>query len=113
MTSMRVANESSYRRRMRFQFIVTVTVVLMTVPSRAAELTRDQRLIVACHRLDVDGVVAALRDGANVNARFGEGDVMLFQDPWSLGWPMAAAKWTPLIAVASASDYPDPPRRVQ
>src|SRR5687767_8163051 len=75
-------------------------------------LTAHQRLVLACHRLDVNGVRTALREGADVNARFGRGDTKLFQNPWTLGWPMAAGRWTPLIALASASDYPAPPRKV-
>lgn len=97
---------------MRFPLLITAILLLADV-CRADELNREQRLILACHRLDVEGVVAVLRDGADVNGRFGGGDAQLFQDPWSLGWPIAAKKWTPLIAVASASDYPDPPRTVQ
>jgi hypothetical protein len=97
---------------MRFSIFITGFVLMASV-CHAEDLNREQRLIVACHRLDVDGVVGALRDGADVNGRFGEGDAKLFQDPWSLGWPMAANKWTPLIALASASDYPDPPRKVE
>lgn len=97
---------------MRFPLFITA-ILLVTSVSQAGELTREQRLIIACHRLDVEGVVAALRDGADVNGRFGDGDAKLFQDPWSLGWPVAAKKWTPLIAVASASKYPDPPRKVE
>src|SRR5262245_23968440 len=97
---------------MRFSIFITA-IFLLASACPAAELTRQQRLIVACHRLDVEGVVAALRDGADVNCRFGDGDAKVFQDPWSLGWPMAAKKWTPLIALASASDYPDPPRKVE
>jgi len=97
---------------MRHSYFIAATVLIATA-CRAGQLTLDQRLIVSCHRLDVNGVVAALRDGANVNGRFGDADAKLFQDPWSLGWPMAAKKWTPLIAVANASNYPDPPRTVQ
>lgn len=97
---------------MRFTFFI-IAILLVAGLCRADELTREQRLIVACHRLDIDGVVGALRDGADVNGRFGEGDAKVFQDPWSLGWPVAAKKWTPLIALASASDYPDPPRKVK
>src|SRR5690349_13584131 len=80
---------------------------------RADELGVDQRLIVACHRIDIDGVIKALREGANVNGRFGNGDEKIFQDPWSLGWPMGGKNWTPLIALASASEYPNPPRKVE
>jgi hypothetical protein len=97
---------------MRIPFFITA-ILLVTSVCQAGALTREQRLIVACHRLDVEGVVAALRDGADVNGRFGDGDAELFQDPWSLGWPIAAKKWTPLIALARASDYPDPPRKVE
>lgn len=89
------------------------TVLLLAQTCLAGELNRDQRLIVACHRLDVDGVVAALRDGADVNARFGDGPDDAFYDPWSRGTPVAGKKWTPLIAVANSSDYPDPPRKVE
>lgn len=97
---------------MRFPILI-ILILLGTSVCRAGELNREQRLIVACHRLDVDGVVNALRDGADVNGRFGDGDAKLFQNPWSLGWPIAAKRWTPLIAVASASEYPDPPRKVE
>lgn len=93
---------------MRIQYFCTA-ILLVTTYCGGAELTREQELIVACHRLDVDTVVGALRNGADANGRFGDGDAKLFQDPWTLGWPGAAAKWTPLIAVASASDYPPPP----
>jgi len=93
--------------------VIITAVLLITRICHASELNREQRLIVACHRLDVEGVVTALRDGAEVNGRFGKGDAKVFQDPWSLGWPLAANKWTPLIALASASNYPDPPRKVE
>lgn len=82
-------------------------------PKPARELTAEQRLILACHRLEFDKVVAELHRGVNVNGRFGDADPMLFQDPWDLGWPAAADKWTPLIAVANAPDWPDPPRKVK
>jgi hypothetical protein len=98
---------------MHFPYFIVAAIFLISGVTHAAELTPDQRLVVACHRLEVEGVVAALRDGANVNGRFGDGDAMLFQDPWLLGIPIATKKWTPLIAVADASDYPAPPRRVQ
>ena len=93
-----------------------ITAIAAGTPSglaQAEELTLDQQLIVACHRLDVDGVINTLRSGANVDARFGDGDTKVFMDPWTLGWPVAAKSWTPLIALASASEYPDPPRKVE
>lgn len=88
-------------------------VVAISSPASGKELNLNQQLIVACHRLDVNGVVNALREGADVNARFGNGDRYVFTDPWSHGTPVAAKNWTPLIAVASASKYPDPPRPIE
>lgn len=86
--------------------------------AREVELARrqavlDRQLIVACHRLDVDGVVRALTMGADVNGRFGDGDSMVFRNPWTLGWPISAHDWTSLIAVASSYPYPPPPREVK
>jgi hypothetical protein len=77
------------------------------------ELTLDQRLILSCHRVDIDGVIAALRHGANVNATFGDGNRKEFMDPWSLGWPLEVSHWTPLIALANSSPIPPPPRRIK
>lgn len=97
---------------MRFSLMVAAVVAVAGV-ARAGDVNLDRRLVVACHRLDVEGVVAALRDGADVNARFGDGDAKVFQNPWTLGRPMAAKAWTPLIALANSSSYPDPPRKVR
>jgi hypothetical protein len=84
-------------------------LVVAATGSAAVELNVDQRLILACHRVDVDGVIVALREGANVNARFGEGDIEeLFRDPWTTGWPMAAREFTPLLALAHSDKYPPP-----
>ena len=79
----------------------------------AGELSIHQKLILACHQLDVPEVVLALRAGANPNSRFGNGDPLVFQDKWDTGWPVSARSWTPLIAAASASPYPPPPRPVK
>jgi len=98
---------------MRFVILRAACLVAAGLVQAQEGLTVNQRLIVACHRVDIEGVVAAIRAGADVNARFGEGDAKVFQDPWSLGWPLAGKAWTPLMAVASASKYPDPPRRVE
>jgi hypothetical protein len=89
-------------------------LMLLESVAGAVDLSSSQRLIVACHRVDVSAVVEALRSGADVNARFGEGDVeTVFRDPWSLGWPMAGHRWTPLIALASSSKYPAPTQVTQ
>ena len=85
----------------------------------AGELSLDQKLIVACHRLDVSGVVTALRSGADVDSTFGADgtvrfqDTLVFQDKWTTGIHMAAKNWTPLIALANASKYPDPAHKIE
>jgi len=89
------------------------STILIAATLFSGQLTADQQLVVACHRLDVDAVTEMLRNGANVNARFGRGDRSLFKDKWSLGTPMASSKWTPLIALANALPYPDPPRVIK
>src|SRR5258708_6225267 len=77
----------------------------------AREIPLDQELIVACHKLQVERVVRCLRDGANINGRFGEnsGPTDYFVDRWTGESPLATDSWTPLIALASSLQYPDPP----
>jgi hypothetical protein len=76
------------------------------------ELSLDQKLIVACYRVDLPAVVQNLRAGANVNAKFGEiqEEVSPFLDQWTGGTPVSSDSWTSLVALASASEYPDPPQ---
>ncbi|MEX2558486.1 MAG: hypothetical protein WD403_01165 [Pirellulales bacterium] len=77
---------------------------------RANDLTLDQRLIVACYNLQVDDAVKCLREGANVNARFGKTKTdFRFSDRWTGGWWAGTEAWTPLLAVASSPELPDPP----
>ena len=74
-----------------------------------ADLSMDQKLVIACHQLDVHAVVELLRSGADVNARFGGKDTReYFQDPWFGGSPMTASQWTPIQALANSSTYPPP-----
>jgi len=89
----------------------TIVFLAAMQPLCVADLTLDQQLIVACYKLDVDSVVKCLRNGANVNATFGESadDIDRFYNRWEGSTHMATASWTPLLAVASALDYPDPP----
>ena len=73
-------------------------------------LNVDQRLIVACYHVDLAGVRAALKDGANPNGRFGYGNADdAFHDPLVEGSlaPVSAAAFTPLLALGSS--LPDPP----
>jgi hypothetical protein len=79
----------------------------------AEELNREQRLVIACYHVDIDGVIKSLREGADVNGRFGKADPQLLKDPWMLGWPVTAGNWTPLIALANASIYTNPPRKIE
>lgn len=71
-------------------------------------LNADQQLLVAAFQLDVERVDNLLDAGADVDARFElEGDEY-FKNKWTLGYPMAAANWTPLLAVANSHRLPDP-----
>jgi hypothetical protein len=84
-----------------------------SVCAMAEVLTSDQKLIVACYRADVVAVVQQLRTGANANATFGEireGAVDPLIDPWNGGIHVAADSWTPLMALANAPEFPDPPK---
>jgi ankyrin repeat protein len=93
--------------------IIAIAALTICCDAAIDDLNWNQRLVVACYRVDVEGVEVAIREGADVNARFGDGDVKVFQDRWELGWPLAGRSWTPLIALASSSRYPDPPRKVE
>jgi len=100
------------RKQVAALLLITFTTSCQMMPSFHNRHDTNQRLIVACHRVDVEGVTKALREGADVNARFGDGDTQVFRDQWDLGWPFAGSAWTPLIALASSSRYPAPPRPV-
>ena len=67
------------------------------------ELTLNQRLIIACYRVDVANVVKLLRDGANVNATFesSAGNESLLTDPWDGSY--GGYRWTPLMAAGQCS----------
>jgi hypothetical protein len=54
--------------------------------ARGSDLSLQQQLIVACYRLDASKVARCLRDGANVNAVFGQspGESPFF-DRWDGG----------------------------
>lgn len=96
--------------------ILLVAVFLHALPAfgQEPELNANQRLVLACHQLDVSAVVRLLRSGADVNARFGSKDVkQFFQDPWFGGWPVEASQWTPLQALAHSSAYPPPKRNFE
>jgi len=94
------------------RILIFVSVALATRALYADNLTLNQQLIVACYKVEVGKVVKCLRDGADVNARFGEiVDVdAYFMDRWTGGLAnVAIASWTPLIALAASKEYPDAP----
>ncbi|MDX1926083.1 MAG: hypothetical protein SFV81_06175 [Pirellulaceae bacterium] len=89
--------------------LVLVLLFGLVSACRARELTVEQKLVVACYKLDVDAVAKLLREGADVNARFGQGETLEhFREGWYGGTPMSAGEWTPLHALANSETYPDP-----
>ncbi len=95
------------------QFAVFGLAVAAAAPVVAEELTLNQKLIVACYRVDVTEVVQHLRAGGNVHATFGEVQVDVdypLMNRWNGGIPVAAASWTALMALANAPEYPEPPQ---
>lgn len=91
----------------------SVLVGCAVVQQRSENFTLDQRLILAAYHLDAAAVRRLLATGANVNARFGDGDSSVFKDKWDLGWPMSSPKWTPLLAVVYSPTYPEPEHETQ
>lgn len=71
----------------------------------------NQKLIIACYKVDSDEAVRCLRKGADVNARLGNIDAKdgWFLDRWTGRYWFDSESWTPLLALASADRYPDPP----
>jgi hypothetical protein len=93
------------------RYLLLSLLAFFSVASYAAADGLDQRLIIACYRLDVPGVVRCLRDGANVNGTFGQAnaEAYRFRDKWTGAGSMATSSWSPLLALASSCRYPDPP----
>lgn len=98
------------RFSLQMLFVAVALISLVCLIFRPAS-TLDQQLIIACFRLDIDAVVRCLRAGANVNATYGYHDPNdgVFADRWE-GSVHFDSEWTPLMAVASANEYPDPPK---
>ncbi|MEZ6057573.1 MAG: ankyrin repeat domain-containing protein [Planctomycetaceae bacterium] len=95
--------------------ICSLVFLFFSTMSRAGELTLNQSLIAACYQLNVDEVVSTLRQGASVNARFGDSayDCPLFRDRWTgASTPVGAGEWTPLQGLAAAPQLPDPPLNI-
>jgi hypothetical protein len=89
-------------------------IVLLQLISHtyAVEFSVQQQLIRACYRVDVETVVKCLREGASVNAVFGQSsDPEPFLDVWTGAIPIDTSDWTPLMAVCNAPKYPEPTSR--
>lgn len=77
-------------------------------PKEQTDYSLTQQLVIASFNLDVDQVRKLLESNADVNGEIGSHDKHLFQDKWSLGWPMGSSKWTPLLAAANSFTKPQP-----
>jgi hypothetical protein len=110
--------DSPRRNRRWFQFslrslfigVTLLAAVSAYLAHKLLELRPDQRLVIACFRVDASKVADLLRHGANVNASFGDepaDETSPLYDPWTDG--LGASTWTPLMALANAPELPDPP----
>lgn len=90
------------------RFVTCVLVVVAGMagspPALAMDQSLDRALIGACFKLDVNEVVRCLRNGADVNARFGEigSDNDAFADPVNDLKSMGSESWTPLMALVNS-----------
>jgi Ankyrin repeats (3 copies) len=84
--------------------LVTTTIVICSTPMEQS-IPLNRRLIIACHALDRKSVVEALREGADVNARYGRKELDALRTTWTSSIPATAEGWTPLLALLNAS-YP-------
>lgn len=83
---------------------------LSTQADHQASVDRD--LIIACHNADREAVVRALRNGADINATYGETSLDPLRTEWDQEVYGIAQTWTPLIALMRHSgDYPASARR--
>lgn len=80
---------------MRHLSAIILLAVLQTAAS-AADLSADQQLVDACHRLNEFRVIQLLRSGATLNSKFGKPRI---------GGPIRP-EWTPLLALANSPTLP-------
>lgn len=81
-----------------------VGLLLCVAHSDPRDWTADQRLIVSCFRVQADQVATSLRNGANVNAVFGEHneDSGPFRYVASGEFAIGSSSWSPLLALAAS-----------
>jgi hypothetical protein len=93
----------------------SVPITMTRKPLRhATSGSPEDELIRAAFCLDVARVCKLVASGADVNAIFGRYDRDAFRDPWLLGHSsMGSERWTPLQAVASSNQCPDPSHVVE
>jgi ankyrin repeat protein len=96
---------------MKLAVLAVAFNILIVSVGLSGELNINQKLIVACYHVDVSGVVSALRNGADVNGRFGTPELPAdpLADPWERHSHLGSHRWTPLLALTSSSTYPPPP----
>jgi hypothetical protein len=97
---------------LRLSLCVLTVILTSRVDAQEAvhsKFTDDQQLVIAAFELDVAKVNAILEKGANVDARLGIYDAMLFRDKWTLAYSsIGSDRWTPLLAVAHSHRAPQP-----
>jgi ankyrin repeat protein len=99
-------------------FLTTAILLLSALSMRGyakepTGLTPGQQLVIAAFELEVGKVKELIAKGVEVDARMGDHPDGLFKDKWSLGWPVASPKWTPLLAVAHSHREPQPEKETK
>lgn len=81
-------------------------------PGATAESHED--LVEAAYHLNLDRLNEVLNKNVDVNAKYGKYDKVVFSNPWDGGFSHVGSRnWTPLLAVANASELPPPPPEVE
>lgn len=95
-------------------FFLFLMLPLVGIAEEKKSTSKERELIEAVYRLRMEDIKRLLAEGANVNLRYGDYQAdEIFRDPWDLGYPMAYPRWTPLLALSEASDWPPPPRKIE
>ena len=93
--------------------ITAVAVIAASSLAQADELTLEQQLIVACHRLDVDGVINAVRAGANVNCAIWQWPLEGISGRVDTWLACCLQSVDTVDCRGQCAKYPDPPRKVE
>jgi len=91
-----------------------LSVLVCAFPFTVTAGVNPEKLVDAAYRLNVERVEKLLSKGVDVNGKRGKFDLNVFSSPWDGGSsPVGSENWTPLLAVANASELPPPPPEVQ